>query len=194
MLVVSPQLVDPEISRRKLERQVKEFQNNAARYRERGYWIAFQEGLNVYVAAAARIPMSIGPIPFPVVTACVRFNFDNFDLWAPSLTIVDFFTLQPSFPLVGAMEFAEGEPLNLLIGQHPQTQLPFLCLPGVREYHTHPQHTGDLWLLRRSITSLSSLAEQVWMLMARNVVGIRLELARNTAGVNLSLQLVQAKM
>lgn len=192
--MASPLLVDPEVSRSKLERQVKDFQDNGASYRERGYWIVDQEGLNVYAAFAARIPMSIGPIPFPVVTACVRFNFDNFDLWAPSLTIVDFFTLQPAMPLVNATEFGEGEPLNVLIGPHPETQLPFLCLPGVREYHTHPQHTGDLWLLRRSITSLSSLAEQVWMLMARNVVGIRLELARNAAGVTIGLQLVQAKM
>ena len=27
--------------------------------------------------------------------------------------------------------------------------LPFLCIRGVREYHRHPAHTGDAWLLHR---------------------------------------------
>ena len=24
-----------------------------------------------------------------------------------------------------------------------------ICLPGIREYHEHPAHTGDAWLLHR---------------------------------------------
>lgn len=27
--------------------------------------------------------------------------------------------------------------------------IPFLCMRGVREYHRHPAHTGDAWLLHR---------------------------------------------
>ena len=27
--------------------------------------------------------------------------------------------------------------------------LPFVCMRGVREYHRHPAHTGDAWLLHR---------------------------------------------
>lgn len=27
--------------------------------------------------------------------------------------------------------------------------LPFLCIAGVREYHEHPAHSGDLWELHR---------------------------------------------
>jgi hypothetical protein len=26
---------------------------------------------------------------------------------------------------------------------------PMICLPGIREYHNHPAHTGDPWLLHR---------------------------------------------
>ena len=26
---------------------------------------------------------------------------------------------------------------------------PFICIPGIREYHNHPAHTGDSWLLHR---------------------------------------------
>jgi hypothetical protein len=27
--------------------------------------------------------------------------------------------------------------------------IPFLCIAGVREYHAHPAHSGDLWELHR---------------------------------------------
>ena len=28
--------------------------------------------------------------------------------------------------------------------------IPFLCIPGVKEYHDHPGHSGDPWELHRS--------------------------------------------
>lgn len=42
--------------------------------------------------------------------------------------------------------FVEQQPLLQDYG--PET-LPFLCLPGVREYHDHPGHSGDAWELHR---------------------------------------------
>jgi hypothetical protein len=33
-----------------------------------------------------------------------------------------------------------------LIQSHQPHHLPFLCLPGVREYHEHPAHSNDPWL------------------------------------------------
>jgi hypothetical protein len=32
---------------------------------------------------------------------------------------------------------------------HSPDDIPFLCLAGVREYHEHPGHTGDMWELHR---------------------------------------------
>ncbi|WP_241359668.1 putative metal-binding protein, partial [Escherichia coli] len=42
--------------------------------------------------------------------------------------------------------------------------IPFLCLPGVREYHDHPAHTGDSWLLHRRSGegSLHFILESIW--------------------------------
>ena len=37
---------------------------------------------------------------------------------------------------------------NLMQVHEPD--LPFLCVPGVKEYHDHPGHSGDPWELRRS--------------------------------------------
>ena len=28
--------------------------------------------------------------------------------------------------------------------------LPFLCVPGVKEYHDHPGHSGDPWEIHRT--------------------------------------------
>jgi hypothetical protein len=38
---------------------------------------------------------------------------------------------------------------TLLQSWGPDT-IPFLCIRGVREYHRHPAHTGDSWLLHRT--------------------------------------------
>jgi hypothetical protein len=39
-------------------------------------------------------------------------------------------------------------PTRLLVWYAPD-DIPFVCLPGIREYHEHPGHSGDSWLLHR---------------------------------------------
>lgn len=49
-------------------------------------------------------------------------------------------------------------------GPHPQTGEPFICMAGVREYHTHPSHTSDDWS-RYSAGSgydLGGLLTRIW--------------------------------
>jgi len=38
--------------------------------------------------------------------------------------------------------------VQLMVAAEPD-EIPFLCLPGIREYHENPAHTGDSWLLHR---------------------------------------------
>lgn len=168
-----PVLVDPEISRAKLHRQVDSFRASEAAYRQRGYWIEAVDDLQVLMTFTLR---TTGPALVPPLGFCVRFSFNNFDLWAPSLTFVECRTRLPvpglpqGAPLPGIPVRALGDNrMDSLINQHPLTGLPFLCQPGVREYHTHPQHSGDVWLLRRTMVSLTSLADLVWTLMVSNV-------------------------
>jgi hypothetical protein len=42
--------------------------------------------------------------------------------------------------------------------------IPFLCLPGVREYHDNPAHSGDLWLLHRGrgVGTLHFILDQLY--------------------------------
>ena len=49
-------------------------------------------------------------------------------------------------------------------GLHPETQRPFICMRGVREYHTHPSHVSDLWesLKNSSNYTLGGIITQLW--------------------------------
>ena len=47
---------------------------------------------------------------------------------------------------------------------HPVTGKPFICMKGVREYHTHPSHTGDAWETVRNNDrfTLGGILTQIW--------------------------------
>lgn len=49
-------------------------------------------------------------------------------------------------------------------GPHDHTRRPFICMIGVREYHTHPSHVGDLWSNYKALDSytLGNIIEQIW--------------------------------
>ena len=68
-----------------------------------------------------------------------RFLCDDWDDIPPSLTLHDSLSGEElrwdDWPK-GA--WATGN-------QHPETGKPFLCLPGIREYHTHTSHRNDFW-------------------------------------------------
>ena len=49
-------------------------------------------------------------------------------------------------------------------GPHPQTRVPFICMRGSREYHTHPSHLTDDWGLCRNQSGydLGGILTQIW--------------------------------
>lgn len=166
-------LVPPEISAAKLQRELEGWRAHEREYRERGWILLRRDELVVEIAFAARVQASTSPAPLPVVTVCVRLDYRNYDLWPPSLTFIDLFTGQPIFPHVQAP--LDGRLPDLRIDVHPKFQRPFLCVPGTREYHEHPQHDGDSWLLHRGQQrgSLTTICDLVWRAMARNILGVR---------------------
>lgn len=168
-------LVPEEVSRRKLARQLELWDQNSELNARRGWWMLRRDPLVVEVAFLARV--AFGERLLPVVTVCTRLDYTNFDLWPPSVTFIDPITRQTVPPPVRAMDRVTGsdEVRDALVDGHPTTGLPFLCLPGVREYHSHPQHTGDDWLLHRRLGEgdLAVICERIWRRMARNVLGLR---------------------
>lgn len=193
----SPVLVPVEVSRAKLAAEIEDWQANAAIYTRRGWLLLDRGPLHVEVAFLAAVPL-VGVFTIPVVTACVRLDYTNYDLWPPSLTFIDPRTREPASPAVRAPATTPVGVRDALIDGHPDTGRPFLCLPGIREYHNHPQHTGDDWLLHRAIGTgrLAVICEHVWQRMARNVVGLQVTVQTMppAIGTRMGMVLMQADL
>lgn len=169
-------LIDPEVSARKFTHELELWDENAELYRERG-WLMLARGLQrVDVAFIGRV--SLGQRAIPIIAACVRIDFENYDLWAPSVEFIDPATGEFAPPPVAAVSVTEEGARNILVDAHPATRRPFFCIRGTREYHTHPQHSGDSWLLSRAqkAGALATLCERIYTTMARNIIGLRMTL------------------
>lgn len=155
------QFTDPAVSRAKFARELAEYNALAATYRQRGWLLLDAEYPEVLVAFAA-------PKTNPLTLVMgVALDYTNYDAAPPSVRVVHPLTAKPfkaselptrldrSLP---AQNFtaAPGGP-QLVVQQqqpymqaHKENEIPFLCMAGVREYHDHPAHSGDLWELHRT--------------------------------------------
>ncbi len=169
-------VVDPEVTRVKLKRELELWHENEATYRRRGWVLLGHRELEVDIGFLGRLPL--GAQPIPAMTACVRLDFTNYDVWAPSVEFINPFTGEYATPPVQALVDSDEGPRNLLVDSHPETNRPFFCVPGVRQYHDHPQHSGDSWLLHRGTGDgrLATICDRIWRAMARNLIGIHVEL------------------
>jgi hypothetical protein len=145
------QFVDPAVSRRKFEREVSAYRAVERHHSARGWWLMWAEFPRLLMAFATP---KIKP---PAIVFGALLDFTNFDVWPPGVQLVDPFTQQP-YPAgqlpVGFLRRIPGgvasdsEQVVSIVQVHSPA-LPFVCLPGVREYHDHPAHTGDYWFLLR---------------------------------------------
>jgi len=94
-----------------------------------------------------------------------RLDLTGYDLQPPSLEFRDFWTdnkLEYA-TMFRALEYEKERKAHVvLLDDHPITHKPFLCIRGIREYHEHPQHSGDDWLLYRQQMSLFSILMSLW--------------------------------
>jgi hypothetical protein len=80
------------------------------------------------------------PIIDLVITSCrdlrLRLTCNDWDELPPSITLLQADgTNWPSPPSGGIFNASA----------HPSTGLPFICMRGVREYHTHSSHLNESW-------------------------------------------------
>jgi hypothetical protein len=173
--MVDRALVDSGISAKKFKRELDAWKSNPDA-RARGWLLLdIDEAFpSVEIAFLAKLGVSNAPTFLPAVVCAARLKYDNYDLLPPSLTFIDAVTRLPARPHVRAIIASPDGPQDVLIDAHPLTGQPFLCLPGIREYHTHPQHTGDDWLLHRPMHTgaIWTVCDRIWRLMVRNVVGL----------------------
>lgn len=165
-----PQTVDPEVSKRKFDTEVGAYKDNEEGYRRRGWFLVTAEYPEVLVLMATP---QLSP---PALVMGVLFDYTDYDLHPPSVRLVDPFTCEPyrrsdlpttlkrTVPAGHVDELPGGLPLPPGVPDGAQVQvmtqqnlmqwygdddIPFLCIAGVREYHDHPAHSGDEWLLYR---------------------------------------------
>jgi hypothetical protein len=111
----------------------------------------------------------------------VAFDYTNYDARPPSVKLVNPFTVEPyatknlpttlpravpATPPIGG--FPPGvQPMAIQTMMQPAPTpegIPFLCHPGVREYHDHPAHSGDAWEHHRADGAgrLVRLLDLIW--------------------------------
>jgi hypothetical protein len=189
------QYVDPKVSKKKFDREIREYRRHEAELRRRGWLLISARFPNVLVALCAA---TLKP---PAVITGVSFDFANYDAAPPSVRLVN--------PFTGELYKASGLPTNLsrqvlgapiegvplppgaqIVGRQPLMQaygpedIPFLCLAGVREYHEHPAHSGDHWELHRSSGAgrLVRLLEVIDTYGVRPISGYNIELVPEVTG------------
>jgi len=161
-VAVREQYVDPAVSRVKFDREIEQYRSLASTYAERGWLLLEAEFPIVIVMMVAR------QLSVPAIVTGVRLDYTNYDAEPPSVQLVDPFSREPyraanlpvrldrQVPGAGGPPAALGPMPVQLVAVQPYMQwyspddIPFLCLPGVFEYHAHPGHSGDPWELHRS--------------------------------------------
>jgi hypothetical protein len=181
--------LDPEVSRLKYESEMKRLIEQRATLEMRGIFV-LTSSIHPYVDllfvprhrlllaiplefAGQALPSNLPPdsmfrIEIPSISARafrVRIDLSDYDLRAPSLEFLDAWSGQPLdyATMFRALEFEKQRGSHIvLLPDHPVTHKPFLCVRGVREYHEHPQHSGDDWMLYRDTMSLFSIIMSLW--------------------------------
>lgn len=145
------QYVAEPVSRNKFQRELNIYEKKSNYYRARGIIMLTAEfPLMEFIFLAPQLK------PMPVVFA-VRIGFENFDMEPLSVKFIDITTgeLVPANQMntvfsrkSGITQDGKPIPNRLLMSEAPDSP-PFLCMQGTREYHEHPYHSGDSWLLHR---------------------------------------------
>ncbi|WP_435626585.1 putative metal-binding protein [Candidatus Ferrigenium straubiae] len=158
-------IADPAVSRLKFEREVATARAHKP-FHEQGVWILRAEYPLVFVAL-----VTTGKAPLLHGVLCgVHIDFTDYDVRPPSVKFVDPLNELPldfntcwKFPKVNKITPTQGDATaaqQLDMSTFLQAfnlNKPFLCLPGVREYHETSAHTGDSWFLHRKKNMLVHL-------------------------------------
>lgn len=153
------QTIDAEVSKMKFENELNIFLNRQDVHRKNGIIL-----LKATFPDIELLFMAPQLAPSPAVFS-VRINFINYDLEPFSVSFIDPFSgelVKANQVLTHFFKKHSVDQQGNLIKQ-PLLQfetpdgIPFLCIPGVREYHNHPYHTGDSWLLHRKLGGEGSL-------------------------------------
>ncbi len=141
--------MDPEICKRYFYADTKKIYENENILRLRN-WIILKSDYPVFVISM-RHPASNKQYAF-------SFLYDDIPI---SMTVVDPETFSP----VPHSEWPQG---NYFLNDHTISHGPFLCAPGIRQYHTHSSHSGESqWLFTSPEFRLPPVLDSVYSHLLR---------------------------
>ncbi|KJS13229.1 MAG: hypothetical protein VR67_05505 [Peptococcaceae bacterium BRH_c8a] len=167
---MAQQLIDPRVSKMKFDREVNVLCKQASDLRSRG-WII--ESIEYPVVRVTFLVTTIRPVIAPFT---VEVDFTNYNFLPLSLRFLDPISFLPTS--IDSIRLTENGPQKVIVHGHPETKEDFLCLPGVLQYHSHPQHSGDSWDLHRysGKGKLYSLLDYTWLYCVRTISGFQIPL------------------
>lgn len=184
------QTVDPAVSMAKFRREVGRLRRGLPDYSGFGWWLRKAVFPIVEIGFVA---VNASP---PLVLVIARFDFTDYDAKPLSVTFHDaktgailpkerMHTKLEKLQIIDAAALGAGdvaaapgqvnvERVELIQGVPGQPA--FLCLPGVRQYHDNPAHSGDPWELRRTAGegSLLQLAHKICQYGVTPVHGVEI--------------------
>jgi hypothetical protein len=178
--------IDPIVNRSKYDRELGRLQDAREIMRERGIFLLSSNSYPLIdflfvprhlLRAVVPIsqqgslflpPGAVAAVEIPGLSARAfkaHFDLSNYDLDPPSLEFRDPWTdellaYNTMFRAIQFDQYRKGH--VVLLDDHPKTHKPFLCMRGIREYHEHPQHSGDEWLLYREDMNMFSIVMSLW--------------------------------
>lgn len=186
-------LVDPAVSRFKFDQEVAKFRAREDDYASRGIWLLAARFPTAFAVLAARHTKPV-MVPYGVLL-----DFRDYDLRPPSVRLTDPTTRRPYKASELGYKFlrtkitnapAEGVPQRELqpLLVHFDEENPFICLPGIREYHNSSAHSGDSWLLHRSTGegTLHFILENLWKYGVEPIRNPNYQIEIKFAGFNIS--------
>jgi hypothetical protein len=146
--------MEPEVSLTKFKEEIGNFHKISNAWREKGVFLIHEDYPIVeFMFTTPKLRPS-------AIAFCVRIDFTNYDIEPPSLKFICPFTKKILTRQEVPLRFFQinmPDKVNQNIQNEIQAQdllqgdeVPFLCIPGIKEYHDHPAHTGDSWLLHRT--------------------------------------------
>jgi hypothetical protein len=178
----------PEVEKRKRAREVAVFETNAADLRRRGATLLCTDPFVDLLIVPTPPLRLVLPVALPGISQfqlnvpnfaarafVLRIDLAGYDQQPPSVTFHDArsMALLPFAEIPALQERPDGgEARSIVVEAHQGTRLPFLCLPGVREYHSHPQHSGNTWALYRDAINPYAILDRVLKVLDASRPGI----------------------
>lgn len=131
-------IVDRNVSLRKFKRETDTLLRLRNEYLARGWDIKEVS----YPTIKIHFLNSSGKAVIGIIVDCNDYNFMPVSVVYTNTKFEPLkFNQLPIFVCQGARP--------LVIQEHPLTHRPFICLPGIREYHSHYEHHDNHWDLHR---------------------------------------------